>query len=58
MKYLFLNVVNKYIYASGKYFIRWIKIMMDIDLFTDTLCNMKSFAINFSAEKRVQSILS
>ena len=58
MKYLFLNVVNKYIYVSGKYFSRWIKIMMDIDLFTDTLCNMKSFAINFSAEKRVLSILS
>ena len=32
MKYLFLNVVNKYkyIYVSGKYFIRWIKIMIDI----------------------------
>ena len=27
MKYLYLNVVNKYIYVSGKYFIRWMKIM-------------------------------
>ena len=31
---------------------------MDIDLFTDTLFNMKSFAINFSAEERVLRILS
>ena len=58
MKYLFLNVVNKYIYVSGKYFIRWIKIMIDIDLFNDTLCNIKSFAINFSARERVLRILS